>query len=137
MGLTKPDWWPLSLTARTDPGAATAFFPRPPMLAIGRQPAPIAGDYIDGGEIGDQRHSDPARAGEAGKLDVEGIAAGDAQDAAPFTGMGSDDWAGFITGQAHQIARLGDNKLRAIGSCIYPHRQNPGFPGCDKPLGRQ
>lgn len=137
MGLTKPDWWPLSLAARTDPGAATAFCPRPPMLAIGRQPAPIAGDYIDGGKIGDQRHSDPARTGEAGKLDIERIAVGDAQDAAPFAGMGGHDWARFIAGEAHQIARLGDHDLCAIGPGIYPHRQGPGFAGCDKRLNPQ
>ena len=107
------------------------------MLAIGRQPAPIAGHHIDGGEIADQRHGNTAWAGKACELDVEGIAAGHAQDAAPFAGMGGHDWACFIAGQAYQIARLGDHDLRAIGSCIYPHRQNPGFPGCDKPLGRQ
>jgi len=104
------------------------------MLAIGRQPAPIAGHHIDGGEIANQRHGYPARAGKACKLDVEGIAAGHAQDAAPFAGMGGHDWACFIAGQAYQIARLGDNKLRAIGSCVYPHRQGPGFAGCDKRL---
>jgi hypothetical protein len=48
--------------------------------------------------------------------------------------MGGHDWACFIAGQAYQIARLGDHDLRAIWSCIYPHRQGPGFAGCDKRL---
>jgi hypothetical protein len=68
------------------------------MLSIGRQASRIAGDYIDGREIADQRHGDTAGAGEAGKLDIERIPVGNPEDAAPFPGMGRHHWAGFIAG---------------------------------------
>jgi hypothetical protein len=109
------------------------------MIAIGGQPAPIAGDYIDSREIAHQGHGYTAGAGKARKLYIKRIPAGHTHDPAPLASMGGHDRARLIALQANQIAHLRDYDLRAIGSGIYPHRQGPGFQGaislsrCSKP----
>jgi hypothetical protein len=91
------------------------------MPAIGRQAARIARDHIDRRKIAHLRHGNAARAGKAGKLDIERIPGRHPDNPSPFPGMRGHDRSRFIARQAYQIARFGDHDLRAIGPGIYPH----------------
>ena len=99
------------------------------MPAIGWQATGVAGHHIDGREIGYQPHGHAAGPGKAGKLDIQRIPAGHAEDAPPFPGMGGHERARFIAGQAHKITSFWDRDLRAIRSCIYPHEDFPAWHG--------